>query len=397
METGIIVFFVLAITGGIIAYIGDKLGTKIGKKRLTLFGLRPKHTSILVTIITGILIASFSIGVMAVLSENVRVALFGMEKIRRQTEALNQELVAKNEKIKDSEQLIGQKEKEIQTINEKVKVRTQELAEAEAIKEDMSRKLSIVEVAYAKATKNLNASKEEIQGLEKTKQELSTNVARLEDMTKRLEKGLTTVREGKVLFRVGEVLSGFVVDENKTPGECEQVLKQAIYDTNDVIRRGLGITDTDAVILYVSKAEFEQAVEKLKESPTKKLVRITAAGNIVYGEAALVNLEIYDRSQIYKKGDVVYSQRLAGSSDDGSLEYELIQFLKQVNQTVQQKGVLPDPISGTVGSLSGEDLFEAIQMLSKRGGSGKVEAVAAQDIYTEGPLRIVLRVNGETV
>lgn len=48
---GIFLIIVLVITGGAIAFIGDKLGSKVGKKRLSIFGLRPKHTSILVTII----------------------------------------------------------------------------------------------------------------------------------------------------------------------------------------------------------------------------------------------------------------------------------------------------------------------------------------------------------
>jgi len=55
---GIVLIAVLAIMGGAIAYIGDKLGTRVGKRKLSIFGLRPKHTSIIVTIITGILIAS---------------------------------------------------------------------------------------------------------------------------------------------------------------------------------------------------------------------------------------------------------------------------------------------------------------------------------------------------
>ncbi len=397
METGVIVFLVLALTGGGIAYIGDKLGTKIGKKRLTLFGLRPKHTSILVTIITGILIASLSIGVMAVLSENVRVALFGLKRIQEQTEQLNEELSEKNKRIHESEILLAKKESEIKEINSKVVLRTQELEEAEAIRDDMSRKLSIVEAAYQKAAQKLTTSEKEIQVLEETKNELTDSVARLETMTKALEKGLATVREGRVLFRVGEILSTFVVDENQTPIECDQLLKQAIYDTNNVVRQGLGITDKNAILLYVSKSEFERAVEELQNSSTKKMVRITAAGNIVYGEAALVDLQIYDRNQIYRKGDVVWEKKLVGASNDGNVEYELIQFLKEVNHQVQQRGLLPDPISGTVGSLSGEDLFQAIQLISKAGGTAKIEAIAAQDIYTEGPLRITLRINGEDV
>ena len=78
MEYGWIMLFVLAIMGGIIAYLGDKIGSRVGKRKIKLFGLRPKYTSILVTILTGISIAAVTLGVMSVLSENVRIALFGM-------------------------------------------------------------------------------------------------------------------------------------------------------------------------------------------------------------------------------------------------------------------------------------------------------------------------------
>ncbi|MBQ1511635.1 MAG: DUF3084 domain-containing protein, partial [Selenomonadaceae bacterium] len=35
---GVLLIVVLIITGGVIAFIGDRLGTKIGKKRLSIFG-----------------------------------------------------------------------------------------------------------------------------------------------------------------------------------------------------------------------------------------------------------------------------------------------------------------------------------------------------------------------
>ena len=81
--SGISLITVLVITGGVIAFIGDRLGTKIGKKRLSIFGLRPRHTSIIITIFTGIVITTLTFGVMAAASDNVRTALFGMEKLNR--------------------------------------------------------------------------------------------------------------------------------------------------------------------------------------------------------------------------------------------------------------------------------------------------------------------------
>ena len=80
---GVLLILVLVITGGAIAFIGDRLGSKVGKKKLSLFGLRPRHTSIIVTIVTGILITTTTLGVMAAVSKDVRTALFGMERLNR--------------------------------------------------------------------------------------------------------------------------------------------------------------------------------------------------------------------------------------------------------------------------------------------------------------------------
>ena len=59
---GVRLMFLLAVMGGIIAFIADKLGSKIGKKKLSVFGLRPHDTSVLLTVLSGVLIALFSVG-----------------------------------------------------------------------------------------------------------------------------------------------------------------------------------------------------------------------------------------------------------------------------------------------------------------------------------------------
>ena len=81
---GIILILVLILMGGAIAFIGDRLGSKVGKKKLSLFGLRPKHTSTVVTIVTGILIVTATFGILTAVSQDVRTALFGMEKLKAQ-------------------------------------------------------------------------------------------------------------------------------------------------------------------------------------------------------------------------------------------------------------------------------------------------------------------------
>lgn len=90
---GLRLILILAVVGGLIAFIGDKLGSKIGKKKLSVFGLRPYHTSVLMTVITGILIASITLVTMAVASDSARTAMFGMEKLQNELAALNREKI----------------------------------------------------------------------------------------------------------------------------------------------------------------------------------------------------------------------------------------------------------------------------------------------------------------
>ena len=88
---GIRLMFLLAVMGGLIAYIADKLGSKIGKKKLSVFGLRPHDTSVLLTVLSGVLISLLSIGILAISSESARTALFGMEKLQNELLRLNTE------------------------------------------------------------------------------------------------------------------------------------------------------------------------------------------------------------------------------------------------------------------------------------------------------------------
>lgn len=83
--------FILAVISGLIAYLGDKLGTYVGKKRLTIFGLRPRVTALVVAISTGIFITLLTLVVMGSMSENVRIALFSINALRKEISDLQAE------------------------------------------------------------------------------------------------------------------------------------------------------------------------------------------------------------------------------------------------------------------------------------------------------------------
>jgi uncharacterized protein (DUF3084 family) len=74
---GAVVFlaFILFIMGGVTAYMGDRMGSYIGKKRHSTFGLRPRHTAMLWTVMSGGVIAAGTLLLFVALNRTFSTAL----------------------------------------------------------------------------------------------------------------------------------------------------------------------------------------------------------------------------------------------------------------------------------------------------------------------------------
>jgi uncharacterized protein (DUF3084 family) len=79
------------IIAGVIAFIGDRVGHLVGRRRMTLFGLRPKYTSTIFAIGFGMLIALFVIAGSVIMSFDVRQALFSLRTLNEQISTLTRE------------------------------------------------------------------------------------------------------------------------------------------------------------------------------------------------------------------------------------------------------------------------------------------------------------------
>lgn len=77
--TGIVVFIV--VLAGVIAYLGDRVGHQVGRKRLTLFNIRPRYTSTIIAVGTGMLIALVITLVAIFASNQVKTAFFRLNEI----------------------------------------------------------------------------------------------------------------------------------------------------------------------------------------------------------------------------------------------------------------------------------------------------------------------------
>ena len=81
--TGFVLFFAVACLGGAIATIGDRIGMKVGKSRLSLFNLRPRQTATLVSVATGMVASFATLTLLFLLDDQLRKGVFQLDDIQQ--------------------------------------------------------------------------------------------------------------------------------------------------------------------------------------------------------------------------------------------------------------------------------------------------------------------------
>lgn len=416
---GIFLIIVLVITGGAIAFIGDKLGSKVGKKRLSIFGLRPKHTSILVTIITGIMITSTTLGIMSVVSENVRTALFGMEKLNKEMAEAKEE-VANAQKMLEkakadqetADNALSQVKKDLNALQaqkDELEEKNQMLQEGnellEQAKEELMERYDILSAAndaLLVSQAELKSGNEKLQGdnkkLHSDNEKLAGENSQLESRNKVLGDSMQIMREGEIAFRAGETLASAVIKGNRSEDEIKNEFQKIIDMAQQTAyiklnqRVGTEIPE-EACQIWIYQPDYEAAVNQVSKNNSEYVIRVLAAGNLIRGEAIRTVLQVEKNFLVYEDGELVLREsiKLEGKNSD-EREKAIIQFLKDVNDKAIKKGMLPDTLTGAVGVIDGNQIYSAIQKMDYTEGMALLSAYANGSADVRGPLRIRLQV-----
>lgn len=392
---GIMLIVVLVLTGGVIAFIGDRLGSKVGKKKLSLFGLRPRHTSILVTIITGILITTVTFGILAIASKDVRTALFGMNKLKAELnekqsmlEEASGALVNVKNDLNTTKEEYAKSKKDLEETQEDLEIAQQaaELLRQEQValqninQELWSDNQTLIEHNQSLAENN--------QFLLANNESLKADNLELEKTNNDLQEGIENIRERPIIYRVGELLASGVIKKTDDPVKIQNDLNQIIALANSKIIDRLGTEGSkDGVWIY--PIEYQKAMDRLKQAKGDTVIRLIVAANLVKGDPVLTELEMHPNRVVYQENEFVY-QKIYNVPIDGSNSEMLISdFLRNVNMTAINNGILPNPLTGTVGVINGNQIYAIEKALAEnRGKDVLISAFAAADTEVLGPLRL---------
>jgi len=363
-----ILIFTLIIISGLIAFVGDWVGLKIGKKRVTVLGLRPHYTAIFITIISGVLIAIITVTILAISSNDVRTALFGMEELKEKLSYLSREVGIRNVQLSNTKEELQKKSTQLQEIEEKY----------QKLSEDIKNKTSQLE--------ELLIIRE---SLIEEKNKLTKEVEELNATIKALYSGIAWIREGEVIFGSNEQIALTIIQGQRPIEEIKEELFRFLNEaSNKVLAMGAKKDERTNQVFIISQGEFEDITQKIYDSDKEMIVRLLSSINVVKGEPIVAHFNIQENKLVFKIDEEIISEEIESSEVPGEVEKKLLSLLRKVNILAVERGIIPDPKTSFVGSVSAVNLYDIVKTIIESDTTMKVSVISVYDTWSTGPLRV---------
>lgn len=403
---GYLVIAMVIVFGGLLALLGDRVGMKVGKKRLSIFGLRPKYTSMVITVLTGFFIAGLTLMILSLISDYVHIAIFKLK-------AIQDELAATTKQVELLADQYRQKEEEYTSLTNKHVKLLQDLEIVVTEQKKKEEQLVKVQEEYERAQNRLNQTTEELNLAQKRSRNLAkinedlqnqiTNlnlqetrlnqqIQNLEGWLKSLEDRHRTIVGKPIIFYVGEILVAGVTDPDEVSDKTfEKVIEPLLKEANQIaLKRGARIPGKSDYALRISPlriAEVERQIAALKEAA---VIRVTVEKNSVAGEPLIVTLEAHPNQRIFKKGETIVTTKLLSTASESDLRDQLLSLLILAINRAIEKGIITDG-QNLRNVISISEIAKTInQIKGNPQGIYQVSVIADDDIERIDPFRVKL-------
>ncbi|MGC4045358.1 MAG: DUF3084 domain-containing protein [Armatimonas sp.] len=216
VNTTLLFFLLLIPLSGLIAFVGDRIGHRMGKRRHSLLGLRPRHTAMVFTIGSGMGISLLMFCLMYASSETFREVLARGTELKRLNKTLEQrngELTTANETA----------DRRINALN--IEAKQAELAKTQAEK---ARKDAVSRQAEAESK-----TKQAAEALRKAEANLATERTKLGTASSALEGAEAKVRDARERLTTANAASQAARAEANTAQKRVQQAQLRIHRAED--------------------------------------------------------------------------------------------------------------------------------------------------------------------
>lgn len=277
--SGYLLILAIIVLGGAIATIGDRLGTRVGKARLSLFNLRPKQTAVIVTILTGTIISTATVGILLATNSQLRYVLTRIDEIGLQSkqaqEKLAQAIAQKNEAENDFEQA----ELQLKTAIERLRKTNNALKEAKLNQKRSESKLKQLITKFNQTQFKTKELQTKISQLSQTSRRLEAEQITLIQQRNAAQANLATANTQRFQLesKVQEAqsrLQAVAVEQQKLEVEIQQAQAELKIAQKQEIdsRKALEKVESELESANTQRAELQQDIASLSEN-RKRLER----------------------------------------------------------------------------------------------------------------------------
>jgi uncharacterized protein (DUF3084 family) len=443
MTTGLIFIAAILILGGVIATVGDRMGMRVGKARLTLFNLRPRQTATFITIVTGGVISASTLAILFLIDDQLRTGVFELEKIQDELASARedlQETQTEKDRIRNELATAMNEQEEAQ---QRLADINQSLADAVERQQRTATQLRQTQGELSRVDANFQAAQEQLQSVSQQAGVLQSDIQRLQNERSQiiaerdraianreaeiaerdraiaereaqladlesqqtfleteianLEREFEGLRQGNVaLLRNQPLASGVVriLDPNAATDAVDRLLAEANRYAIQAIRPDS--TNLDTQVLLVTNDQVENLISQIQNGQ-EYVIRVYSAGNYVLDEPCVVNGEACIRvfmeagvnRVVFLEGELISSVTIEPSTispEDLVDQYNLL--IASAQFRARQSGILADRIE--VAQNQTNVVVNFFEQLRQYSGTVEIQAVSANVTYTEGPVNLEL-------
>ena len=344
--SGWALILVLLVLGGVLSTLGDRLGSRVGKARLSLFKMRPRRTAVLITVLTGSLISALSLGLMLLVSRQLRVGLFELDTLqarlqdsRRQLEAAEREREQTRTETNRIAAELEQSQRRANTLRRELAPLQRERAELEAERERLSRDIASRDADIRRTETELSSVRSRIRDGEKELQEL--------------ERNLVALRRGSVVISSGQTLARATVRLD-SPDQAKQAVDRLLQEANvnayAKVRPGEA---PERQLIRVPRSDVER-LQSIIRKPDTWVISLRSATNVLRGETAVYAFpEVRPNRPVAQTGDVLATITLQpGERTPEAILTRLNLLLASAYAEVQRRGSLSEGLQFDGSALS---------------------------------------------
>ena len=386
--TGWLLLLSLLILGGVLSTLGDRLGSRVGKARLSLFGLRPRQTAVVITVLTGSLISALSLGLMLLVSRQLRVGLFELNDLEARLRSSRSDLKGSRQAQREARQQLAEAradEIKARKILADAQARAGELRSTLQPLQEQTRRLEAERQRLSQDVRNRDAEIQRTDDeLRAVRQRISSGEAELQQ----LEKNLIALRRGDVAISSGQPLATVTLKLDR-PDQARQVIDQVLREANlQAFQKVLPEQAPDRQIILVPRQDIERLEQAIRK-PGTWVVLLRSAANVLRGESVVYAFpDVRPNVAITIEGEVLAKTTLASQdTNQEAVRNRINLLLASTLSEVRRRGSLSQGLQFDANAVN----RLARELTKRSGGRVDLEAVAVRRSETADPIAIELR------